>query len=247
MRNLGRAVRADQRLDRARQPLGELKRVEESGKEERSNARPPPPTSPGSATPSTSNLPGDPLGDTCVYARDFAKLKAEGKAPPTTYAHIARQVGHPGLRRPVLVLLVLQPVQRPARGRLGGDADRLRSEHRAPGAARRPERNDPLPARRRRAGRLGRLEGGEGRDAPGRLPRRRLARDLLRLDRLRPERQQRLRRRLRQHQRTAARSAGPPGRDPDLPDHARAASSGSPTSATGARRRRASTTGRPAR
>jgi hypothetical protein len=42
-------------------------------------------------------LPGDPLGDTCVYARDFAKLKREGRAPPTTYAHIARQVGRPGL------------------------------------------------------------------------------------------------------------------------------------------------------
>lgn len=27
------------------------------------------------------NIPGDPLGDTCDYARDFAKLKREGKAP----------------------------------------------------------------------------------------------------------------------------------------------------------------------
>ncbi len=43
------------------------------------------------------NLPGDPLGDTCVYARDFAKLKREGKAPAVTYAHIARQAGRPGL------------------------------------------------------------------------------------------------------------------------------------------------------
>jgi hypothetical protein len=42
------------------------------------------------------NLPGDPLGDTCVYARDFAKLKREGKAPAATYAHIAREAGHPG-------------------------------------------------------------------------------------------------------------------------------------------------------
>jgi hypothetical protein len=42
------------------------------------------------------NLPGDPLGDTCVYARDFARLKREGKAPAVTYAHIAREVGHPG-------------------------------------------------------------------------------------------------------------------------------------------------------
>jgi hypothetical protein len=43
------------------------------------------------------NLPGDPIGDTCVYARDFARLKREGKAPPTTYAHIAHQVGRSGL------------------------------------------------------------------------------------------------------------------------------------------------------
>jgi hypothetical protein len=42
------------------------------------------------------NLPGDPLGDTCVYAKDFAKLKREGRAPPIVYAHIARQKGQPG-------------------------------------------------------------------------------------------------------------------------------------------------------
>ena len=43
------------------------------------------------------NLPGSPLGDTCVYAKDFAQLKREGKAPPVTYAHIAREQGRPGL------------------------------------------------------------------------------------------------------------------------------------------------------
>jgi hypothetical protein len=43
------------------------------------------------------NIPGDPLGDTCDYARDFAKLKREGKAPAVTYAHIAREAGRPGL------------------------------------------------------------------------------------------------------------------------------------------------------
>jgi hypothetical protein len=43
------------------------------------------------------NIPGDPLGDTCEYARDFAKLKHEGKAPAVTYAHIAREAGRPGL------------------------------------------------------------------------------------------------------------------------------------------------------
>jgi hypothetical protein len=43
------------------------------------------------------NIPGDPLGDTCEYARDFAKLKGEGRAPAVTYAHIAREAGRPGL------------------------------------------------------------------------------------------------------------------------------------------------------
>jgi hypothetical protein len=44
------------------------------------------------------DLPGDPLGDTCnTYAKDFAMLKAEGKAPAVTYAHIAREAGVPGL------------------------------------------------------------------------------------------------------------------------------------------------------
>jgi hypothetical protein len=43
------------------------------------------------------NIPGNPLGDTCVYARDFAQLKREGKAPAVTYAHIAREAGRPGL------------------------------------------------------------------------------------------------------------------------------------------------------
>jgi hypothetical protein len=43
------------------------------------------------------NLPGDPLGDTCVYAKDFAELKRRGRAPAVTYAHIARERGRAGL------------------------------------------------------------------------------------------------------------------------------------------------------
>lgn len=42
------------------------------------------------------NLDGEALGDTCVYARDFEQLKDEGRAPVTTYAHIAREPGHSG-------------------------------------------------------------------------------------------------------------------------------------------------------
>jgi hypothetical protein len=42
------------------------------------------------------NLNGTALGDTCIYAKDFKKLLAEGKAPPITYAHIAREQNHEG-------------------------------------------------------------------------------------------------------------------------------------------------------
>lgn len=42
------------------------------------------------------NVPGSPLGNTCVYAREFAKLLAQGTAPVITYAHVARETGHSG-------------------------------------------------------------------------------------------------------------------------------------------------------
>jgi DNA-directed RNA polymerase subunit K/omega len=42
------------------------------------------------------NLQGEALGDTCVYAKAFKQLIKEGKAPAVTYAHIAREAGHPG-------------------------------------------------------------------------------------------------------------------------------------------------------
>ena len=82
------------------------------------------------------DLPGDPLNVRCPrkgsYATDFQELRASGRAPAITYAHIATEPGHTGLRRPVLVLLLLQPVQRRPRGRLGGDADLLRCATRPP-------------------------------------------------------------------------------------------------------------------
>ena len=78
-------------------PAVSLKRVEEDGKEKTIKRAPAAADIAGLGDPFHLELPGDPLGDTCVYARDFARLKREGKAPPTTYAHIARQVGHPGL------------------------------------------------------------------------------------------------------------------------------------------------------
>jgi hypothetical protein len=46
------------------------------------------------------DLPGDPLEVQCPergsYATDFARLRALGKAPALTYAHIATEPGHPG-------------------------------------------------------------------------------------------------------------------------------------------------------
>jgi hypothetical protein len=42
------------------------------------------------------DLRGDPLGETCVYAKDFARIVNAGRAPAIVYAHIAREPGHPG-------------------------------------------------------------------------------------------------------------------------------------------------------
>jgi hypothetical protein len=78
-------------------PAVGLERVEEGGGEVLVKQGPTAADIAGLGSEYHLELPGDPLGDTCVYARDFARLKREGKAPPTTYAHIARQVGHHGL------------------------------------------------------------------------------------------------------------------------------------------------------
>ncbi|MBN1530398.1 MAG: hypothetical protein JW895_15155 [Thermoleophilaceae bacterium] len=43
------------------------------------------------------DLPGDALRPRCRYARDFAALRDAGRAPPLTYAHIAREPGRSGL------------------------------------------------------------------------------------------------------------------------------------------------------
>jgi hypothetical protein len=42
------------------------------------------------------DLRGDPLGETCVYAEDFARLVKRGRAPAMVYAHVAREAGHAG-------------------------------------------------------------------------------------------------------------------------------------------------------
>ncbi len=92
-----------------------------------------------------------------------------------------------------------------------------------------------------------RRQGAEGRDAPDRLPGGGLARDLLRLGRVRRERPARVRPRLRQHHRTAARTD--PAADPDAGSGQvrKGRSPGPATTGAGAKRKRASTTGRPGR
>jgi hypothetical protein len=42
------------------------------------------------------DLPGSPLQPGCTYARNFAAIRRAGRAPAVTYAHIAREPGHPG-------------------------------------------------------------------------------------------------------------------------------------------------------
>lgn len=43
------------------------------------------------------DLRGDPLGNTCVYSKDFDRMKRQGRAPVVVYAHIAREAGKSGL------------------------------------------------------------------------------------------------------------------------------------------------------
>ncbi len=43
------------------------------------------------------DLPGDPLGDTCVFSRDFDQMKRSGEAPVSVYAHISSEEGRSGI------------------------------------------------------------------------------------------------------------------------------------------------------
>ncbi|MBN8867863.1 MAG: hypothetical protein J0H98_09945 [Solirubrobacterales bacterium] len=43
------------------------------------------------------DLPGDPLGETCVYAKRFDQLKRAGRAPVVVYAHVAHEQGREGI------------------------------------------------------------------------------------------------------------------------------------------------------
>ena len=73
--------------------------------------------------------PGDAL-NAGVHLREGLPRAEAGRPGAADHLRAHRhRAGPAGTRRPVLVLLLLQPVQRRARRRLGGDADRLRREH----------------------------------------------------------------------------------------------------------------------
>jgi hypothetical protein len=77
-------------------PSVELRRVKPDGKQETQQTAPTATDIAGLGDEYHLDLHGDPLGDTCVYAKDFRTLVEEGRAPPVTYAHIAREGGHSG-------------------------------------------------------------------------------------------------------------------------------------------------------
>ena len=107
-------------------------------------------------------------------------------------------------RRPVLVLLLVQPVQRPARERLGDDPGRLRRRDAGGGARARPVPARLRPARGRGTAELGRPRGREGGDAPGRLRLLGLAREPVLVGALPRQRQEGVGARLRRHARAVA-------------------------------------------
>ena len=193
------------------------------------------------------DIPGEPLGDTCVYARDFEKLKEEGRAPVTTYAHIARQVGHPGLVVQYWFFWYFNQFN----DLHEGDWEGMQIIFDAPNARQALAQGPGEMVLFQHAGGeradWDRLEGREGGDAPGRLRGGRLARDLLRRDDLRRERPGRVRGRLRQHQRAAAPARARAGRGADLPHHHRPLQVADLLRALGREGERGSTTARPGR
>ena len=138
MRQRSRAVRADDRGHGARQPAGDPRaaRRERRGKgrgpdrrRHRRAGRELPPRSPRG--PAEAGL----------------HLRPRLRQPPASRERAAAHLRpHPSpaggrpARGPVLVLLLLQPVQRPARVRLGGDAVDLRRDDRVGGARARARR-----------------------------------------------------------------------------------------------------------
>ena len=135
---LRRAVPADRRRPALRRADGRAPRAVERRRPDRDRAR-------RGRSRRTLRVPPRLPGE---RARPGLRLRALGRrltegSEPTVYAHVATDPEPPrAARAPVLVLLRLQRLEQPARGRLGDDPARLRRRRRARGA-------------RRRAGRVG--------------------------------------------------------------------------------------------
>ena len=161
---------------------------------------PPRPTSLAWATAGTWIFPATRCNADCTYAEDFAALVRAGEAPPITYAHIRRDPEAEQLYVQYWFYYYFNQFNDLHESDWEGMQIAFDAATPASGARGGPVGDRPLPARGRRAGRLGRREGREAWHAPGRLLGRRLARDLLRLGRLHRERPAWLGRRLRQHE-----------------------------------------------
>ena len=149
---------------------------------------------------------------------------------------------------PVLVLLRLQRLEQPPRGRLGDDPARLPGRERRGGARDGAARGRLQPARGRRAGGVGgRQARARRRDAPGRLSGCRVARELLR-GRPLPRVALRSRASAATTRPAPASRSGPTcARSPATLPRPRRRTRGSPSRAAGASARRRSTTARQAR
>ena len=248
MRHQRRAVHPLGGRDRAGAPEHRAARARgPRGAASRDRLRRRPPTSTARARSGASTTPGSPFDPGCTYASDAIAL-GQGE-PPVAYAHIVARAGRsPAARPPVLVLLLLQPVQRPARGRLGDDPARLRRRHGRGGAVLRSRSRSATPSTTAASAPTGRR-----RSSRRRAPTRSSTRppgshaNYFSSDALAgPQRERGVR--LRRHDR-ARRGASSPRRasvrEPDRPGRGRRLARR--TRATGARRREGSSTRRPAR
>ena len=158
------------------------------------------------------DFPGDALDPGCGYVQ-WARRVTEGR-PAVAYAHVATRGGCPGQAgAAVLVLLRLQRLEQPARGRLGDGPAQLRCGERSRRPRTYADEHRLQPARRGRAGEVGRQQApARGRHPSGPPPGRRIARGLLHLGAL-PRRLRLAGCRLRRHAGADVRRA--PGRRDD--------------------------------
>ena len=197
------------------------------------------------STSTTSTFPGNALDPGCDYERWSRRVTAETRADGLRPCRDRPRPSRTALA-PVLVLLRLQRLEQPPRGRLGDDPARL------PGATprRRSGRSRSRSATASTRAPSGRSGGREARarrrDAPGRLPGCRLARELLR-GRAVPRALRRRASAATTRGADARRFVPTCGRSPVTLPRRRRHTRGSPSRAAGASARRRSTTARPAR